>query len=123
MKKELILDINETAFDGNAGFIITTTEQVIKLGIENWRVWGGEWGSFMSDDNIDSFIGSTLLDIEIVDELSQIDESFDIKDVYEGGVKFVNVLTSRGVLKFAPHNDTNGYYSHNSCIVIKQAKE
>ncbi len=59
-----------------------------------------------TDDNLDDFVGSTLLDFELADapspELGEYDEAHEIQ--------FLRVKTDRGVLTVSNHNEHNGYY-------------
>ena len=41
-------------------------------------------------------------------------------DYFEGGVMFVNITTSKGVLQFVAYNEHNGYYGHSACVISKQ---
>lgn len=49
---EKILKIEETSFDGKDGFVITTDQQEIKLGIDNGQCCCENWGYFMSEDDL-----------------------------------------------------------------------
>lgn len=139
---EKILKIEEClGFDGvedawceQDGFKITTTEQEIYLVIDNMQCCCENFGYFMSEDNIDNFIGADLLDIKITDTISksvtmntlndrclELDDNGDI-DIYEGGVMFVDIITSNGVLQFVAYNEHNGYYGHDAWVISKQLK-
>lgn len=120
---ETILKIEETSFDGKDGFIITTDEQSIKLGIDNGQSCCENWGYFMSEDDTSDFIGSKLIDIKITDELLKPNDNFDVNDIYEGGVMFVNLETDKGLLQFVAYNEHNGYYGHEACVISKQRNE
>lgn len=120
---ETILKIEETTFDRKDGFIVTTTEQEIKLGIDNGQSCCENWGYFMSEDDFSDFIGAQLLDVKVTDTLLKPSEEFDVEDMYEGDVMFVNLETSEGLLQFVAYNEHNGYYGHEACVVSKQVNE
>ncbi len=104
---EKILNIEECfGFNGvgdwceQDGFKITTTEQEIYLVIDNMQCCCENFGYFMSEDNIDRFIGSNLLDIKITDIMNKsitteklnrkyldFDDNGNIK-IYDGGIMF-----------------------------------
>jgi len=124
--KETILTISETSFDSNNslynntdGYIITTSSQEIRVGIYNQQDCCEDWGYFISEDDLNRFIGSQLLEIKITDELLK-QGHFDVNSIYEGGVMFVDFITSKGVFQFVAYNSHNGYYGHRAGIVSKQ---
>lgn len=118
---EKILKIEETIFDGKDGFLITTDDQVIKLGIEYGVQCSENWGCFMSEDNLEEFIGANLITIKVTDTALKTWEK--IEDIYEGDVMFVNLETTNGLLQFVAYNEHNGYYGHEACVISKQVKE
>jgi hypothetical protein len=120
---ETILKIEETTFEGKDGFIITTDTQSIKLGIDNGQSCCENWGYFMSEDDISDFIGSKLIDVKITDTLLKPNDDFDVNEMYEGDVMFVNITTDNGLLQFVAYNEHNGYYGHEACVVSKQINE
>ena len=108
-----------------AGYIITTTEQVIKLLIDDEGQCCENWGYFMSEDDINDFVGADLLDIKITDtELREgllEQHELDVNDRwFEGGVMFVDIITLNGVLQFVAYNEHNGYYGHEAKVISKQ---
>jgi hypothetical protein len=120
---EIILKIEEKTFDGKDGFVITTNEQLIKLGIENGQSCCEKWGYFMSEDNTSDFIGAELIDVKITDTLLKPSNNFDVAGMYEGSVMFVNIETNKGLLQFVAYNEHNGYYGHEVCVVSKELNE
>lgn len=103
------------------GFVINTDKQVIKLGIEFEQNCCEKWGYFMSEDNLEEFIGAYLISVKVTDTaLKTWDVLKEIVDNYEGHVMFVNLETSKGLLQFVAYNEHNGYYGHEACIVSKQ---
>jgi len=58
-----------------------------------------------TDDDLDSFVGATLLGAEIKDGPEVEDESSGVHEV-----QFLEVKTDRGSFTMASHNEHNGYY-------------
>ena len=122
---EIIYSIKETRFKSKfrdaygtmEGFEITTDKQVIRMGISEGRQCCEHTGFFMSEDNLDEFIGAALLLVETVSDCLVPDK---LSDFYEGGTMFVNFKTNRGVLQFTAYNSHNGYYSHSAVIESEQ---
>lgn len=101
------------------GYIIKTEKQEIKVGIDNDQACCEEWGEFMSEDDLSTFIGSNLISIYVTDTaLKSYD--IDINDLYDGAVMFVNFETSKGVLQFVAYNIHNGYYGHDAIVRSEQ---
>ena len=155
--KEIIISINEffdkswysdyekreVSFDG---FEIVTNRQKIILAIGNEQQCCEEVGYFMTNDNVEDFIGSSLESIDYIDgELkvhtveanifSAIHNSnytyhqhfVDIKREVQLGDKdnyalFVNLHTNKGKLQFVAYNAGNGYYGHTFELISEQVK-
>lgn len=124
---EYILKIEEYAgvesWNSMSGYIITTNKQVIKLLIEDIQQCCESFGYFMSEDNLNEFIGAELLDIKITDtELKEgLLKQHDLNSTwFEGGIMFVDIVTSKGILQFVAYNDHNGYYGHYAKVVSEQ---
>jgi hypothetical protein len=114
MQMETILAINEIH---DTGFDIVTDKQTIQCRIDNGQSCCENWGYFMTNDDVNEFIGAKLLDVAIVDKLLN-EKKLDMlceADV-EGGVMFVNFVTSQGVLQFTAYNSHNGYYGHEASV-------
>ena len=105
------------SYSGFDGYEIQTTKQVIKLGISNGQNCCENWGYFMTNDNLEEFVDSELLNVEIVNEILNVEK---LVDVYEGGCMFVNLTTSNGVLQFVAYNSHNGYYGHTAVVESEQ---
>ena len=125
--------IRETTFGknphfGHSGYLIITDKQEIELSISNMQDCCENWGYFMSEDNIDDYIGANLIGIELTDtllnEASMVKEGFTERQggkdmfrwIYEGGIMFVDIKTDRGVLQFVAYNEHNGYYGHEARV-------
>jgi hypothetical protein len=128
--KEKILSVHEVRQKGWDGYLIKTTKQEIKLLIDNEQCCCESWGYFLSEDDFEDFIGAELLDIKLTDtELKKglfkkecrLPYSIDMEsELFSGGIMFVDLVTSKGVLQFTAYNVHNGYYGHDAKIVSKQ---
>lgn len=101
------------------GFLVTTSEQTIFIGISNGQDCCEQFGYLCSEDNPEDFIGAELLNIRLTD----VDRcSFDkeVGSIDEGGIMFVDLETSKGTFQIACYNSHNGYYGHSVCVRSKQ---
>lgn len=109
-----------------SGFLIRTDKQEIKLLIDNDQYCCEHHGYFMSEDDLQPFVGSQLLELSVTDTALKthlmkergLDETSPY--VYEGGVMFVNISTSNGLLQFVAYNEHNGYYGHEAKVISNQ---
>ena len=109
--------------DGSdAGYVVTTTDQVIELLIDNVGDCCESWGWFWSNDNPQDFIGAELIGVEVVDTALGVATLDKVGSLDGGGVMFVNLKTSVGVLQFTAYNSHNGYYGHTATVSSKQLK-
>lgn len=127
MEKILSIEEVETSLDRSwgsyKGFEVTTTQQTIKLLINADQSCCERWGYFMSEDDIQSFIGSDLLDLKITDtELKEgLLKRNDLGGNYfEGGIMFVDIETTNGTLQFVAYNEHNGYYGHAAMVISER---
>lgn len=123
--KETIININEIHEDkeGASGYAITTNKQVIKLLIDNDQLCCESWGYFMSEDEFDSFIGADIMEISLTDTALNTTKfkKYDIDaEWFEGGVMFVNITTSKGLLQFVAYNEHKGWYGHDAYVISEQ---
>lgn len=101
------------------GYKIETTVQTILFLINNGQSCCEEWGSMISEDNLEDFIGSNLLSIENVEDAEGDIKKYFIEDFYNDQPSdsiLINVNTSNGTLQFALYNDHNGCYGHDYII-------
>jgi hypothetical protein len=120
---EKILSIVETSFERQEGswsssydgYIITTDKQVVRMGITNGQSCCESWGYLMSEDDVQSFVGSDLHSIQVVDEALN---KKSIEDIEGSGtyLMFINIETSNGLLQFVAYNSHNGYYGHTAFV-------
>lgn len=130
MRAEKIIEIknyeesSESSWSSVAGFEVVTTRQRIKLYIDNSSSCCESWGYFWCNDKPDDFIGAKLLGVSVTDtalNTKKIEaEGADSRD--EGGIMFVNLETSKGVLQFVAYNSHNGYYGHSATVESEQLK-
>lgn len=116
-----ITSIVQATFKGTShwsayeGYIITLDNGTdIKMGINDGQSCCENWGYLMSEDNLRDYVGAEYLGIEAVGSAL---EHVEIKDVYDGGIMFININTSAGVLQFVAYNEHNGYYSHDAVVI------
>lgn len=110
-----------------AGYEVVTTQQRIRLLIDNSGQCCENWGWFWCNDNPQDFIGAQLRSIGLTDaalnEAHLKANSLDPSDKYfEGGIMFVNLETDRGTLQFVAYNQHNGYYAHTATVESAQLK-
>lgn len=119
-----ILNIEETTFKHKyttfEGFIISLDDDVkIKVGIDNDWQCCEQWGYVTSQDDLEYFIGAEYLDGRVTNKaLETIDLSH--LDLYEGSCLFFTVFTSKGDFQLVCYNEHNGYYSHESVVVVNE---
>lgn len=124
---EKILAISENAYrldgwESTSGYRIITDSQEIIFGISDIQSCCETWGYFMSDDNLQDFIGSELISVSLVNEaLEKVSiEHKETLDMAGIATMFVNFETSNGLLQFVAYNSHNGYYGHTAFIKSKQ---
>jgi hypothetical protein len=118
---EKILKIKETDFDNFTGFQILTNLQTISIGISNEQQCCENFGCIITNDEIDEFLNSELIEISITDTVlnnKKIKELEYLK--YEGEAMFINLETSKGLLQFVAYNEHNGYYGHYDILISNQ---
>ena len=98
---------------GESGYRITTDKDVITMSIANGQCCCEDWGYFMSEDDLDSFIGDTIKKVELTDTELKKGQA---PDIYEGGIMFVDIVTDKSVLQFVAYNSHNGYYGHTARV-------
>jgi len=101
------------------GFILGTSKRTILFLIHNEQNCCEAFGHITSEDDLDSFIGAEILNIERVDDKLKNYEVLE-DDFDEASAIFLNVHTNKGVLQFVVYNTHNGYYGHNVLIKIEE---
>jgi len=105
--------LKENAYTEFDGFTVVTDKQEIFLGIDNGQCCCEDWGYFMSQDDFSDFIDADFLGVKVVDTHLSTKK---LPDFDCGGVMFVNVETSKGLLQFTAYNSHNGYYGHEAIV-------
>ena len=100
------------------GYKIYTNKQEIILGITNIDSCCENWGYFVSNDNIDNFVGAELLGISVTDTCLRTHKLPEPNYNDEFDAIFVDIKTSNGVLQFTAYND--GRYGHTAIVVSNQ---
>lgn len=104
------------------GFIVFTEAQAIRLAISAYQSCCESWGYFMSEDDLERFIGAELRGVSITNT-NRSKKSIKDLSLDEGEVLFVDIETDRGVLQFVAYNAHNGYYGHTAKVVSDQLTE
>ncbi len=100
------------------GYMIETDKHKFYVLIDNGQSCCESWGYLASEDDLSRFVGSTLLEISLTDTAlnKQKVENSNYYDGDEGGIQFVDFVTSAGTLQLAVYNAHNGYYGHGILI-------
>lgn len=122
---EQIIEIIALEDDYTSGFEVVTDKQRIKLSIENSQACCENWGYFWCNDNVHDFVGAELHNVRLTD--TSLNEALMVSNglntdsrYFEGGVMFVNLETSNGVMQFVAYNEHNGYYGHSAKVQCTQ---
>ena len=113
------------------GYEIRTNLHKYMILIDNAQSCCESWGYICSDDNVDSFIGKTLVEVVLTDTALNMQKLKEVgltsyeddRVIYchEGGVQFIDFKFNDGsALQFAVYNAHNGYYGHNIIVAIDQ---
>lgn len=108
---------DEKSYYRYEGYIIKTDDETIKLGISNQQSCCENYGYYMSEDNINDFVGAELINIELCDTALNVSK---LEECYEGDNMFVNIITDKGSLQFVAYNQHNGYYGHEAVVISKK---
>ena len=109
-------------YGGYDGYKIITDKHEYHLLISNGQSCCESWGYFQSNDNVEEFIGTELLDVKFTNtalNVQKLKGGGYNEDC--GGVQFVDFETDKGVLQIAVYNSHNGYYGHD-IIFAKDSK-
>lgn len=106
-----------SGFSDMDGFKVETEEHSFYVLIDNYQSCCESWGYLSSEDDYKQFIGKELIEVKLTDvALNQtIVEKSDFY-VDEGGIQFVDFVTSDGVFQLAVYNGHNGYYGHGILV-------
>lgn len=119
------LKLSGCIYQNYDGYHIATDDTDIYLLINSGHSCCERYGYACTEDNLEDFIGATILNFEVVDSDRAVTanklmdtEIYKMQDVYEGDIMFLNVNTERGTLQFSVYNEHNGYYGHNALVVV-----
>lgn len=121
LKIEEMSDVTHTTRDGYGpsmydGYKITTDAQEIFILVSNGQSCCEQYGYVSSEDELQSFVGSELSDVKVVDTAIN-EKMLEVGgNLYEGDIMFVNLETNKGTLQFAVYNSHNGYYGHSGIV-------
>lgn len=110
-KYDQTLELSTSTKGDYDGFKITTRKGDIYFLINNGSQCCENWGYMSTDDNLDQYIGSDLLKIELTGINLTTKDFFEY--IEDDEIQFVTVTTSAGVFQLAVYNAHNGYYGHS----------
>ena len=105
------------------GYKVVTDAQEIFILVSNGQSCCESYGYVVSEDDVQSFVGTDLTDVKVVDtgvneKMVEAGQSLDC-----GDIMFVNLETNKGTLQFAVYNAHNGYYGHHGVVESVQIKK
>lgn len=98
------------------GYVVTTTNHTYRVLIDNEESCCESWGYFSTDDNLEDYIGSELISVELTDKALKTEPIEELEYLDCGGVQFVTFKTSKGDFQLAVYNGHNGYYGHGIIV-------
>ena len=101
------------------GYKVVTDRHEFHVLIDNGQNCCESWGYLSSEDDLAYFVGSDLLGVNLTDvarNQSKVAAS-GWYDGDQGGIQFVDFVTSKGVLQLAVYNAHNGYYGHGILVL------
>ncbi len=112
-----MLDVVLGGGAGMDGYKITTNEHIIQVLIDNGQSCCESWGYFASEDDLVSFVGAELREVNLTDTALH-KEKVEASGYYEdgGGIQFVDFVTSQGTFQLTVYNAHNGYYGHGIVV-------
>lgn len=105
------------------GYKIETEDHVFCVLIDNGQSCCESWGYLTSEDDLNYYIGSELIEVKLTDLAlnKTVVEKSGYYDGDCGGIQFVDFVTSNGTFQLAVYNSHNGYYGHG--IVVAKDNE
>lgn len=106
-----------SGFSDMDGYKVETDNHTFCILIDNYQSCCECWGYMSSEDDFKQFIDSELIEVKLTDNaLNQtlVDKSGYYED--EGGIQFVDFVTSEGTFQLAVYNGHNGYYGHGILV-------
>lgn len=103
-------------YSGYDGIVVTLeNDQQIKVGISNGQSCCENFGYVTSHDKFDDFIDAEYIDSRITDEALN---TVEVPEIYNGGMTFFTIETSKGPFQLVAYNEHNGYYSHRAVLIV-----
>lgn len=101
------------------GYKIKTDKHEFYVLIDSDQCCCESWGYFISEDDYNKFVGGELFEVNLTDKCLN-SKKFEESGYYEeeGGIQFVDFVTSKGKFQLAVYNAHNGYYGH-PILVLK----
>lgn len=102
------------------GYKVETDEHSFYILISNGQSCCENWGYITSEDELDYFLGSELIEVNVTDTtlnkkiLTKMDDDY----INNSEIQFVDFKTNIGTFQLAVYNHHNGYYGHS--ILIRQ---
>ena len=113
---------NLQGWGGKDGFEIKTDTHTWLILIDNGQSCCEDWGYIVSNDHFKKFLGKEVISVKLTDKALNTKMVEKEKEIYEGGIQFVDFNFSDGdSLQFAVYNSHNGYYGHD--IVVARDKK
>lgn len=119
MTPETILKIEELRDGDYDGYKVTTDKRTLDVAVDNGQYCCESWGYMSSEDDLEGFVGATLLRVESVDKALNTKTEPEYLD---GSVYFVNFYTSKGMFQLVVYDSHNGYYGHSFKIMEKEER-
>jgi len=103
------------------GYEIITEKNKILVLIQDGQQCCEQSGYFSSDDDLKSFIGSDLREVNLTDTAlnkTVVSEmGLNLGSEYDS-IQFVDFVTDKGTFQLAVYNSHNGYYGHDIAVRI-----
>lgn len=103
------------------GYKIETGKHAIYVLIDDQQSCCESWGYIHSEESdLSGFVGAHIIGVRLTDTAlnTLITERGGEYGFDEGGIQFVDFITSRGKFQLAVYNAHNGYYGHGIVIAI-----
>jgi len=101
------------------GYKVETDKHTFYVLIDNGQSCCENWGCLTSEDDLDYFIDTELLEVNVTDTALNQRVLTKMSDAYIdiNEIQFVDFKTTNGTFQLAVYNSHNGYYGHNILVV------
>lgn len=102
------------------GYKVETDLHTFCVLIDNEQLCCENWGYMTSEDDLDYFVNTELLEVKVTDTALNQKVLTKMSDEYVNAneIQFVDFVTDKGTFQLAVYNSHNGYYGH-SIVVAK----